>query len=108
MQELQELPLLAFRDVKKYTSASIVCGKSYDQMLKETVADYQICSAEYGETIEGRHRKRQSSLAGLEFSAVTFIPRGVPQAAACDRKKRINLTNVNRKPQGNFLFLFQD
>ena len=86
-----------------------MCGKSYNQVLEETVADYLHRSAEPGEIIRQRHKKRRAFLAGLPCSAVKFIHQGVSQAAFCDGIiYSINNGNVTQEPQGNLLFLFKD
>ena len=82
MQELQySTTIHAHSDVNNQISGCIVCGQSYDQVPEEVAADYLLRTTQPGETVEDRQRKRQAFLAGTQCAAVTFIPRGVSQAA---------------------------
>ena len=82
MQELQKLDLYARSDVKNHILRFIVCGKLYGLVLEEIVTDdYLIRSAEPGESIGDRHKKRQPFLADLQCSAVSFF--GLVSVARC-------------------------
>ena len=62
----------------------LACGKSYDQVIKETVADYLNQTAQPGETVRERQIERNAFIDGVQSGVFTFIPPGVSQAAACD------------------------
>ena len=61
-----------------------VCGKSYGQVIEETVADYINQTAQPGETVRERQIKRNVFIDGIQSGVFTFLPPGVSQAAACD------------------------
>ena len=84
MQQLQELALHAHSEVEEETPGCLMCGKSYDQVIEETTANYLHETAEPGKTIRERHFKRQAFITGLQSGVRAFIPRGMSQAAACD------------------------
>ena len=62
----------------------LVCGKSYDQVIEETVADYLNQSAQPDETVRQRQIKRNPFLDGIQSGVFSFLLPGVSQAAACD------------------------
>ena len=62
----------------------LVCGKSYDQVIEETVVDYLNQTARPNETVRERQIKRNAFIDGIQSGVFTFLPPGVSQAAACD------------------------
>ena len=62
-QQLKHLALLAHSEVQKQTSACIVCGKPYEQVLEEATAEYLRHTAELAETVSEAHLKRQAFIA---------------------------------------------
>ena len=60
------------------------CGKSYDEVIEETVADYLNQSAQPGETVRERQIKRNAFIDGIQSRLFTFLPPGVSQASTCD------------------------
>ena len=62
----------------------VVCGKSFDQFIEETVADYLNQTAQPAETVRERQIKRNAFIDVIQSGVLTFLPPGVSQAAACD------------------------
>ena len=86
-----------------------MCGNSYDQVHERLTTDYLLRVVEAGKTIQDCQRKRQAFLAGAQCGAVTFIPRGVSQAATCDGiVYTINDGSPDHEAKGKFLLLFQN
>ena len=90
-------------------TSCLVCGKSYDQVIAETVADYLNQTAQQGETVRERQIKRNAFIDGVQSGVFTFIPPGVSQAAACDGMiYSVNYNGQNSVTQGHALPLFED
>ena len=68
----------------EWVTGCLVCGKSYDQAIEETVAGYLIQTTQPGETVRERQIKRNAFIDGFQSGVFTFLPKGVSQAAACD------------------------
>ena len=68
----------------EWVTGCFVCGKSFDQLIEETVADYLDQTSQPGETVRKRQIKRIAFIDGVQSGVFTFIPPGVSQAAACD------------------------
>ena len=51
---LQNLTLHPQRQPNQWVAGCLICGKSYDQVIEETVADYLNQTAQPGETIRER------------------------------------------------------
>ena len=87
----------------------LVCGKSYDQVIEDTVADYLNQSAQPGETVRERQVKRNAFIDGIQSGVFTFLPQGVSQAAACDSPVySIKYNGQNLCRQGYALPLFEE
>ena len=87
----------------------LVCGKSYDQVIEETVADYINQTAQPGETVRERQIKRNAFIDGIQSGVFTFLPPGVSQAATCDGLVySVNFNGQNLGTQGHALPLFED
>ena len=82
--ELRNLTLHPHPQRNEWVTRCLVCGKSYDQVIEETVADYLNQSAQPGETVRERQIKINAFINGIQSGVFTFLPRGVSQAAACD------------------------
>ena len=65
----------------EWVISCLVCGKSYDQVIEETVADYFDQTAQPGETVRERQIKRNDFIDGIQSGVFTFIPPGVSLAA---------------------------
>ena len=90
-------------------TSCLVCGKSYDQVIEEIVADYLDQTAQPGETVRERQIKRNAFIDGIQSGIFTFIPPGVWQAAACDCVVySVNFNEQNLGTQGYALPLFED
>ena len=63
-------------------TGGMVCGKPYDQVIEETVADYLNQTAQPGETVRERQIKRNAFNEGIQSGIFTFLPSGVSQAVA--------------------------
>ena len=56
-------------------TSCLVCGKSYDQVIEETVADYLNQKEQPGETVWERQIKRNAFIDDVQSGAFTFNPR---------------------------------
>ena len=81
---LQNLTLHPHLQRNEWVTGCSVCGKSYDQVLEETVADYLNQTAQPGESVLERQIKRKAFIDGIQSGVFNFLPPGVSQAAACD------------------------
>ena len=107
--ELNNLTLHPHPQRNEWATACLVCGKSYDQVIDETVADYLDQTAQPGETVRERQIKRNAFIDGVQSGVFTFIPPGVSQAAACDGMiYSVNYNGQNSVTQGHALPLFED
>ena len=106
---LRNLTLHHHPQRNEWVKICLVCGKSYDQVREETVADYLDQTAQPGETVRERQIKRNAFIDGLQSGVFTFIPPGVSQAAACDGLVySVNCNGQNSGTQGYALPLFED
>ena len=107
--ELRNLILHPHPQRNEWATECLVCGKSYDQVIEETVADYLNQTTQPGETIRERQIKRNAFIDGIQSGVFTFLPPGVSQAAACDGLVySVNLNGQNMGTQGYALPLFDD
>ena len=81
---LQNLTLHAHPERNEWVKGCLVCGKSYDQVIEETVADYRTQTAEPSETVRERQIRRNAFIDCVQSGVFTFVHLGVSQAAACD------------------------
>ena len=87
----------------------LVCGKSYGQVIEETVADYLHNTAQPVETVREREIKRNAFIEGIQSSAFNFVPPGVSQAAACDGLVySVDYNGQNSGTKAHALPLFED
>ena len=63
----------------KWVTGCLVCGKSYDQVIEETVADYLNQTAQPGETVRERQIKRNAFIDGIQSGVFTFLPPPPPE-----------------------------
>ena len=106
---LQNLTLHPHPQRNEWVTGCLVCGKSYDQVIEETVADYLNQTAQTGETVRERQIKRNAFIDGIQSGVFTFLPPGVSQAAACDGLVySVNYNGQNAGTQGYTLPLFED
>ena len=61
----------------EWVTGWLVCGKSYDQVIEETVADYLNQTAQSGETVRERQIKRNAFIDGVQSGVITFSPGSV-------------------------------
>ena len=107
--ELRNLTLHPHPHRNETVISCLVCGKSYDQVIEETVADYLDQTSQPGETVRERQIKRKALIDGVKSGVFTFIPPGVSQAAACDGMiYSVNYNGQNSVTQGYALPLFED
>ena len=107
--ELRNLTLHPNPHRNETVTSCLVCGKSYDQVIEETVADYLDQTSQPGETVRERQIKRNAFIDGVQSGVFTFIPPGVSQAAACDGMiYSVNYNEQNSVTQGYALPLFED
>ena len=81
---LHDMTLHPHPQHNEWSTGCLVCGKSYSQVIEETVADYLHNTTQPGETVRERQIKRNAFIEGIQCSAFIFLPPGVSQAAACD------------------------
>ena len=107
--ELRNLTLHPHPQRNEWVTGCLVCGKSYDQVIEETVADYLDQTSQPGETVRERQIKRNAFIDGVQSGVFTFIPPGVSPAAACDGMiYSVNYNGQNSVTQGHALPLFED
>ena len=107
--ELRNLTLHPHPHRNETITSCLICGKSYDQVIEETAADYLNHTAQPGETVRERQIKRNAFIDGVQSGVFTFIPPGVSQAAACDGMiYSVNYNGQNSVTQGYALPLFED
>ena len=63
---LQNLTLHPHPQRNEWVTGCLVCGKSYDQVVDETVADYLNHTAQPGETVRERQIKRSAFIDGIQ------------------------------------------
>ena len=73
---LQSLTLQPHPERKEWVTGSMVCEKSYDQVIEENVADYLNQTAQLGETVRDRQIKRNASIDGIQGCSIHFSPPG--------------------------------
>ena len=73
--ELRNLTLHPHPQRNEWVTGCLVCGKSYDQVIEETVADYIHQTSQPGETVRERQIKRNAFNDGVQSGVFTFIPR---------------------------------
>ena len=73
--ELRNLTLHPHPQPNEWVTGCLVCGKSYDQVIEETVADYLDQTTQPGETVRERQIKRNAFIDGVQSGVFTFIPR---------------------------------
>ena len=107
--ELNNLTLHPHQQRHEWATGCLVCGKSYNHVIDETVADYLDQTAQPGETVRERQIKRNAFIDGVQSGVFTFIPPGVSQAAACDGMiYSVNYNGQNSVTQGHALPLLED
>ena len=106
---LQNLTLHPHPQRNEWVTGCLVCGKTYDQVIEETTADYLNQTAQSGETVRERQIKRKAFIDGIHSGVFTFLPPGVSQAAACDGLLySVNVIGQNAGTQGYALPLIED
>ena len=70
--ELRNLTLHSHPQRNEWVTGCLVCGKPYDQVIEETVADYLDQTAQPGETVRERQIKRNAFIDGV----LHFYPSG--------------------------------
>ena len=76
---LQNLTLHSHPQRNEWVTGCLVCRKSYDQVIEETVADYLNHTAQPGETVRERQIKRNAFIDGVQSGVFTFLPQDVSQ-----------------------------
>ena len=106
---LQNLTLHPHPQRNEWITGCSVCGKSYEQVIEGTVADYLNQTAQPGETVRQRQSKRNPFIDGIQSGVFTILPTGVSQAAACDNLTYCVIYNgQNSGTHGYALPLFED
>ena len=106
---MRNLTLHPHSQRNEWVTGCLICGKSYDQVIEETVADYLNQTAQPGETVRERQIKTNAFIDGIQSGVFTSILPGVSQAAACDGLVySVNNSGQNAGTQGHTLPLFDD
>ena len=93
----------------EWVTECLVCGKSYDQNIEDTVANYLNQTTQSGETVRDRQIKRNAFIDGIQSEVFTLLPPGVSQAAACDGLVySVNYNGQNVGAQGYALPLLEE
>ena len=101
---LQNLTLQQHLQRNEWVTGCLVCGKWYDRVIEETVADYLNQTAQPDETVRERQIKRNASIDGIQSEVFTFLP-----PAACDGLiYSVNNNGQNSGMQGYALPWFED
>ena len=101
---LQNKTLQPHQQRNEWVTGCLACGKSYDQVIQKTVADYLNQTAQPGETVRERQIKRNIFIDGIQSEVFTFLP-----PAACDvRIYSVNYNGQNSGMQGYALPLYED
>ena len=87
---LDQLKALKFTDC-------MICGKSTDQIRKETIDNYISNTVKIGETEEQTKAMKEAFEAGMNMGTFIFIQTGVSQAAACDGNLYTIATSEERR-----------
>ena len=87
-----------------FINGCLVCGKTYEQVIDKTAADFLRQAAQPYETNRERLLKRRAFIDGLQCGVFTFDTRGVNDGQVYD----IMCRNVLHENYGTFLPLFQD
>ena len=107
--ELRNLTLHPNPQRNEWVTGCLICGKSYDQVTDETVADYLNQTAQPGGTVRERQIERNAFNDGIQSGVFSFLSPGVSQAAACDGLVySVNYNGQNSGTQGYALPLFED
>ena len=94
---------------KGCVTGCVVCGKPYNPVIEETVADYLNQTSQPGKTVRERRIKRNAFIDGIQSEVFTFLPPGVSQAAACDGLiYSVNYNGQISGTQGYALLLFEE
>ena len=106
---LRNLTLHPHPQRSEWETGCLVCGKCYDQVIEETVADYLNQTAQPGETVRERQIKRNAFIDGIQSGVFNFLPPGVSQAATCDGLiYSVNYNGQNSGRQGYTLPLLEE
>ena len=109
IEGLQDMSLHAHIEANAHLTGCLFCGKTYEQVIGKAVAHYLHQTSEPGKTVKDKALKRMAFVGGLQGGVFTFVPRGVSQAAACDRQVyTVNYSNTQPDTQTNLLPLFED
>ena len=93
----------------EWVPGCLFCGKFYDQVIDEAVADYLNQTAQPGETVRERQIKKKCFIDSIHGGVFTFLPSAVSQAAACDGLLySVNLNGQNAGTQAYVLPFFED
>ena len=107
--ELNNLTLHPHPQRNEWVTGCLICCKSYDQVIEETVDDYLDQTSQPGETVRERQTKRNALIDGVRCGVFTFTPPRVSQAAACDGMiYSVNDNGQNSVTQGYALPLFEN
>ena len=106
---MRKLTLHPHPQRNEWVTGCLIYGKSYDQVIEETVANYLNKTAQPGETVRARQIKINAFIDGIQGGVFTFLPPGVSQAAACDGLVySVNYVGQNSGTHGYALPLFED
>ena len=107
--ELRKLTLHPHPQRNELVTSCLECGKPYDQVIEENVADNLDQTPQPGETVRERQIKRNAFIDCVQSGVFTFIPPGVSQAAACDGMiYSVNYNGQNSVTQGYALPLLEN
>ena len=93
----------------EWVTGCLRCGKSYDQVIEETVADYLNKTEQPGETVRERQIKTNAFIDGFHSGFFNFLRPRVSQDATCDGLLySVNYNGQNSGTQRYALPLFED
>ena len=106
---LRNLTLHPHPQGNEWVTGCLVCRKSNDQVIEETVADFLNQTTETGEIVRERQMKRNDFIDSIQSGVFTFLPPGLTQDAACDALiNSVKYNGRNWGRQGYALPYFED
>ena len=106
---LQNSTLHPHPEDNEWVTGCLLCGKTYDQVIEEIVANYLNQTTQPGETVRERQIERNAFIDGIQSGISNFLPPGVSQADACDGLiYSVTYNGQNSGMQGYALPLFEE
>ena len=100
--ELRNMTLCPHPQRNEWVTSCLVCGKSYDQVIEDTVADYLHQTAQPGETVRESQIKRNAFIDGIQSGVFSERQQNVVvNEATNDRDFTVGTSNNDSVVNGN-------